>query len=453
VVGGSPNAAPACTILESEAELIRGVFLMLAAGAAVRAETGFARDVWPVLERRCVSCHQPGEVAPMPLTSYAEVRPWAQAIREAVLTRKMPPWHAAGETAHNFRNDRSLTEAEIQTIANWVKEGAQQGEPVTTVFRPSNREEGWKLGKPDIVIRVPGFHVPASGLMTYRYLITGGLFPKDVWVRAAEFRIDHRSVVHHINAYARGPESSYLAGYPKSEIVSATVADRGRRREGERVFDRRQQLVGWEPGYEPMPWLPDGAKEIRAGSDIVFEMHFSPNGKEVTDYSQLGIYLTETAPKERVVAIDTLRDLDLAIPAGERDYVSRASMTLAQAVRLVSVQPHMHRRGKAMEVRAVYPDGRVELLVSVPKYDFNWQTTYVLREPMLLPAGTRLESVARFDNSANNASNPDASVQVNWGDQTTDEMHIAFLELALPVGADAEKLFAAPPRMIGTPKK
>jgi hypothetical protein len=433
--------------------LIRGVFLILVTGAALRADTRFAADVWPVLERRCVSCHQPGEVAPMPLTSYAEVRPWAQAIREAVLTRKMPPWHAAGETAHNFRNDRSLSEAEIRTIANWVKEGAQEGEPLTTAFHPINREEGWKLGKPDIVIRVPGFHVPASGLMTYRYLITGGLFPKDVWVRAAEFRIDQRSVVHHINAYARGPESSYLAGYPKSEIVSATVADRGRRREGERVFDRRQQLVGWEPGYEPMPWLADGAKEVRAGSDIVFEMHFSPNGKEVTDYSQLGIYLTETAPKERVVAIDTLRDLDLAIPAGERNYVSRASMTLAQAVRLVSVQPHMHRRGRAMEVRAVYPDGRVELLVSVPKYDFNWQTTYVLREPKLLPAGTRLESVARFDNSANNSSNPDASVMVNWGDQTTDEMHIAFLELALPVGADAEKLFAAPPRMIGTPAK
>jgi len=200
-----------------------------------------------------------------------------------------------------------------------------------------------------------------------------------------------------------------------------------------------------------MPWLPNGAKQIRAGSDIVFEMHYSPNGKEVTDYSELGLYLTDAAPSERVLAIDTLRDLDLAIPAGAPDYVSRASMTLAQAVRLVSVQPHLHRRGKSMEVHAVFPNGRTRLLVSVPKYDFNWQTTYVLREPLLLPAGTKLESVAHFDNSVNNPSNPDPSIPVNWGDMTTDEMHIAFLELAMPVEADPEKLFAAPPRMIGAP--
>ena len=387
----------------------------------------------------------------MPLTSYAEVRPWAQAIREAVLSRQMPPWHAAGETTHSFRNDRSLTEADIRTIANWVNEGALEGEPLRTPFRSARREGGWKLGKPDIVIRVPGFRVPSSGLMTYRYLITGGLFPKDVWVRAAEFQIDQRSAVHHINAYARGPESSYLIGYPKGEIVPATLTDRGRRREGEKVFDRRQQLVGWEPGYQPMPWLPGGAKQIRAGSDIVFEMHYSPNGKDVTDYSQLGIYLAESSPAERVLAIDTLRDLDLAIPAGERDYESHASMILAQPVKLVSVQPHMHRRGKAMQVRVIYPNGRMETLVSVPKYDFNWQTTYVLNEPMLLPAGARLESVAHFDNSANDPSNPDPSVSVHWGDQTVDEMHIAFLELALPAEVDPEKLFTAPPRMIGAP--
>lgn len=429
----------------------KAILVLIATAAALRGEVAFSTEVWPILERRCVTCHQPGEIAPMPLTSYAEVRPWAQAIREAVMTRKMPPWHAAGETAHNFRNDRSLTEAEIQTITDWVKEGAREGAPVKTAFHSVDRDDGWTLGKPDIVIRIPGFHVPASGQMSYRYLITGGLFPKDVWVRAAEFRIDQKSSIHHINAYARGPDSSYLAGYPKSQVVAATIADRGRRREGERVFDRRQQLVGWEPGYRPMPWLADGAKQIRAGSDIVFEIHYSPNGKAVTDYSQLGIYLADGPPVERVVAIDTLRDLDLAIPAGESDYVSRASMTLAEPVKLVSVQPHMHYRGKAMEVRAVYPDGRTEVLISVPKYDFNWQTTYVLRDPLLLPAGTRLESVAHFDNSVNNPSNPDSSVPVHWGDQTTDEMHIAFLELALPIGADPEKLFTAPPRMVGTP--
>ncbi len=385
----------------------------------------------------------------MPLTSYADARPWAQAIREAVVTRKMPPWDAAGETAHSFLNDRSLTREEIRAIADWVDAGAPEGPRLSKAFEAQNRSDGWSLGKPDLVIRVPGFAVPASGALGYRYLITGGLFPKDVWLRAAEWRVDQRTVVHHVNAYVRGPESSYLKGYPKGEVIAATVEDRARRRPGERNFDRREQLLGWEPGYRPMPWLEDGGKFVRAGSDIVFEIHYNPNGKPVTDYSELGLYLAKAPPVERVLGVDTLRDLDLAIPAEDRDCVSRAEMTLAREVKLVSIQPHMHYRGKAMEVSAVYPDGHREVLLSVPRYDFHWQTTYVLKEPKRLPAGTRLESIAHFDNSPNNSFNPNPSVAVHWGDQTTDEMHIAFLELAIPSAGDPEKVFAAAPRMIG----
>jgi hypothetical protein len=432
----------------------RGVILKFLAtvamsGATLAAQVTFSTQVWPILEQHCVGCHQKGEIAPMALTSYAEVRPWAAAISEAVVSKKMPPWHAEGETKHSFLNDRSLTDEEIQVMAEWVRTGAREGRPLKRPFQAILHADGWKLGKPDIVIRVPGFAVPATGQLGYRYLITGDLFPANVWLRAAEWRIDQRSAVHHVNAYVRGPESSYLRGYEKGKIVTATVEDRARRREGERNFDRREQLVGWEPGYSPMPWLEDGAKLVRAGSDIVFEIHYNPNGKAVTDYSELGLYLADGPPTERVLSIDTLRDLDLAIPAGSRETVSHATMTLAREVKLVSVQPHMHYRGKAMEVRAVYPDGRSEVLVSVPRYDFNWQTTYALKEPKLLPAGTRLESVAKFDNSTNNKFNPDPKVAVHWGDQTTDEMHIAFLELAIPVADDPEKVFAAPPRMIG----
>ncbi len=387
----------------------------------------------------------------MALTSYAEARPWAAAIREAVLTGKMPPWSAKGPTAHSFRNDRSLTDAEKQILAAWAQGGAPEGAHIATSFPPARGQEGWKLGKPDVVVRVPGFTVPATGLLTYRYLIEGDRFPRGVWIRAAEWRIDQRSAVHHVNAYIRAPGSSYLAGYPKGRVVTATVADRARRNEGERLFDRRQQIVGWEPGYEPMPWTADGAKWIPAGSDIVFEIHYSPNGHEVTDHSELGLYFAARTPEERVVAIDTLRDLDLAIPPGDPDYVSHASMTLGGPVKLLSIQPHMHYRGSAMSVQAIYPDGRVEPLISVPKYDFNWQTTYVLREPKLLPKGTRLESVAHFDNSVNNPANPDPKALVHWGDQTVDEMHIAFLELAMPVADDPENILLGPPRMIGTP--
>jgi hypothetical protein len=416
--------------------------------ALLPAQITFTAQVWPIMERHCVSCHQPGEIAPMPLTSYAEVRPWAEAIRENVLTKKMPPWHAEGATKHSFLNDRSLTDEEIQTIAEWVKTGAREGRPLKRSFQAEVHPDGWRLGKPDIVIRVPGFAIPASGQLGYRYLITGDLFPTDVWLRAAEWRIDQRSAVHHVNAYVRGPESSYLKGYEKGTVVTATVEDRARRRDGERNFDRREQLVGWEPGYAAMPWLEDGAKFVRAGSDIVFEIHYNPNGKALTDYSELGLYLADGPPVERVLSIDTLRDLDLRLPPGSAETVSRAAMTLAHEVKLVSVQPHMHYRGKAMDVRAVYPDGRSEVLVSVPRYDFNWQTTYALKDPKLLPAGTRLESVARFDNSANNKFNPDPKAAVHWGDQTTDEMHIAFLELAIPAADDPEKVFTAPPRMI-----
>jgi hypothetical protein len=433
--------------------------LIFLCAAQLPAEVSFSGQVWPILEQHCVGCHKVGEIGPMPLTSYNEVRPWAQAIGEAVLTRKMPPWHAEGETRHTFLNDRSLTDDEIQTIAEWVKQGAHDVQsvrraPARRAASPEVRPEtasagGWKLGQPDIVIRVPGFQVPASGQLGYRYLITGDLFPADVWLRAAEWRIDQRSVVHHVNAYVRGPESSYLKGYPKGQVVSATIEDRARRKEGERNFDRREQLVGWEPGYQPMPWLADGAKLVRAGSDVIFEIHYNPNGRAVPDYSELGLYLAQGPPEQRVLSIDTLRDLDLAIPPGARAAVSKASMTLARDVKLVSLQPHMHYRGTSMEVRAVYPDGRSEVLVSVPHYDFNWQTTYALKEPKLLPAGTRLESTATFDNSPNNRFNPNPKVAVRWGDQTTDEMHIAFLELAIPAGDDPEKVFAAPPRMIG----
>jgi hypothetical protein len=429
--------------------LFRVAAAFLGGVTCLPAQITFSTQVWPILERRCVGCHQAGEIAPMALTSYSQVRPWAEAIREDVLTKKMPPWHAEGETKHSFLNDRSLTDDEIKIIADWAKDGAREGRPLKRTFQAEANPGGWKLGKPDIVIRVPGFAVPATGQLGYRYLITGDLFPANKWLRAAEWRIDQRTVVHHVNAFVRGPGSSYLKGFPKGEVVSATVEDRARRRVGERNFDRREQLLGWEPGYAPMPWLQDGAKLVPAGSDIVFEIHYNPNGKAVTDYSELGLYLADGPPVERVLSIDTLRDLDLSIPAESRETVSKAAMTLAREVKLVSVQPHMHYRGAAMEVRAVYPDGHAEVLVSVPKYDFNWQTTYALKEPKLLPAGTRLESVAKFDNSTNNKFNPNPEVAVHWGDQTTDEMHIAFLELAIPSGDDPEKVFAAPPRMIG----
>lgn len=424
-----------------------GVAVLFIASAQTPKQTvTFGGEVWPILERRCVTCHQAGEIAPMPFTSYAEVRPWARAIRQAVLTGKMPPWDAVN-TDHNFRNDRRLSKNEIRTIVSWVEAGTPEGSPIPA-YTPVKREGGWKLGKPDWQVQVPGFQVPKTGPVPYSFLIVPTHFTADVWVRAAEFRIDQRAVIHHINAYVRPPGSSFLESFPAGQIFVPTVAERGRKRPDESVFSRRELLLGYEPGYEPAPWLMNGAKLIKAGSDIVFEMHYNPNGKPAVDHSEFGLYFAKEPPEERILAIDTLRDLDLVIPANEGNYASEASLSLTQPVRLLSVQPHMHLRGKAMQVRAEYPDHRVDVLVDVPKYDFNWQTTYMFQKPLELPPGTTLVSVAHFDNSPNNPYNPDPNAVVHWGDQTSDEMHIAFLELAVNRSANVDNLLRQQPKMI-----
>ncbi len=426
-------------------------FLALAsllAAPSFAADPTFGRDVWPILAKNCISCHQPGEIAPMAFTSYKQARPWARSIREAVLSKAMPPWSAAPATNHPFRDVRRLSQAEIDTLVAWVDTGALEGgTPVH--FTPAPREEGWKLGKPDLVLQIPGYAVPKEGVLPYSFLIFPGLFPRDTWIRAAEWRIENRRVIHHINAFVRAPGSSFLAGFPSGQVFVPTVVERGSRRAGERLFDRRELVQGYEPGYIARPWLEDGAKLVKAGSDVVFEMHYTPNGREVTDHSELALYFAPKPPAYRVLAVDTLRDLDLAIPPDVRDYVSHASMTLAQSARLLSIQPHMHLRGKSMTVRAIYPSGGEETLLNVPKYDFHWQTTYVFEDPVKLPQGTRLDSVATYDNSESNKFNPDPSSTVHWGDQTTDEMHIAFLELVIDAKADPDSLFQSAPKMIG----
>jgi hypothetical protein len=425
-----------------------GVLLAVCVVSTAAQPPTFSRDVWPILEQHCISCHQQGEIAPMVFTSYELTRPWARAIRQAALLRKMPPWDATPSAEHPFRNQRTLTQKEIDTLAAWADSGAAEGDKLPE-YVPVPRVNGkWKLGQPDMVVRVPGFHVPKSGQVPYSFLIVPTHFTHDVCVRAAEYRIDHRALIHHINTFVRPPGSSFLTGFPAGQVFVPTLAQRASKRSGENVFDRRELLQGYEPGYEPAPWLPDGAKLIRAGSDLVLELHYTPKGSEAVDYSEVGLYFSKDMPARRVLAIDTLRDLDLRIPPGDGNYRSEASMTLGRSVQLLSVQPHMHLRGKSMEVRAEFPNGNNAVLVQVPKYDFNWQTTYVFEKPVELPEGTKLTSVAYFDNSAGNPSNPDPGALVRWGDQTTEEMHIAFLELATEAGADPSQILKEQPKML-----
>lgn len=415
---------------------MRNLAILVLAGVAAWAAPEYHGAVRPILEKRCVGCHRPGEIGPMPLTSYAETRPWAKALKAAIARGTMPPWHADPARSVPFHNDRSLTAAERKILVDWVDAGAPEGKPAAGVTAGAERG-GWHLGKPDLVIRVPKFAVPAAGTIEYTFLVSPTNLPEAKWIAAAEWKIDKRAVVHHINAFVRPKGSSYVADAPAGQFFVATKASRGARRPDEREADRRELLLGYEPGYRPQPWGEGRAKLLPKGADIVFEMHYTASGKAVEDESELGIYFAKTAPRERVLTI-TPADSAFAIPPGDGNFASSTAATLKRELTLLSMQPHMHLRGKSYRIAARYPDGRVENLIDVPRYDFNWQTTYFLAQPKKLPAGTVLECLAHFDNSPNNKYNPDPKQTVRWGDQSWEEMNIGFMEVVFPVGVDPD---------------
>jgi hypothetical protein len=413
---------------------------LLLLAMAVEAAPDYHGGVRAVLEKRCVECHRAGEIGPMALTSYAEARPWAKAIRESVARGAMPPWHADPARSARFHNDRSLTDAERKLLMEWAEAGAPEGKapgaPAAAAAGPAGRG-GWTLGKPDLIVRVPKFRVPATGTIAYTFLVTPTRQGEAKWIAAAEWRIDKREVMHHINAFVRPKGSSYVADAPPGVPFVATKASRAARRPDEKESDRRELLIGYEPGYRPIPWGEGRAKLLPKDADIVFEMHYTANGKELTDESELGLYFAREAPKERVLTI-TPADSAFAIPPGAGNFPSSTAATLNRDLTLLSMQPHMHLRGKSYRIAARYPDGRVENLLEVPRYDFNWQTTYFLAEPKRLPKGTVLECLAHFDNSGNNRFNPDPGQTVRWGDQSWEEMNIGFMEVVFEAGADPE---------------
>jgi hypothetical protein len=404
-------------------------FAFICAVACLSAQPPTYQSVQPLLAQRCGGCHKSGEIGPMPLTSYSEVRPWAKAIKEAVLAHSMPPWFADPKVSRKFRNDRSLNPDEIRSIVAWVDAGALEGPQASEAAQPVSLPAQSPLRKPDLVIKVPGIHVPATGTMEYTFLVTNLHFQEDQWIRAAEWKIDHREVVHHMNAFVRPPGSSYVRTAPYDVAYVASKAERLARRPDESENDRRELLIGYEPGYRPEPWGQDRAKLIRKGSDMVFEIHYTTNGTSVVDSSELWLYFAPGPPKERVLALQP-SDRNLTIPPGDPNYQSFATAKFTSPVTLISVQPHMHLRGKAYQMEAVYPDGNREVLIRVPRYDFHWQTTYFLSKPLRLPKGTVVECSAWYDNSPNNPNNPDPAKTIHWGDQSWDEMNVGFLEVA-----------------------
>ena len=415
---------------------VAGLVIGIAAIAAPSTSpVTFNKDVLPILQKQCQNCHRPGEVAPMSFLSYKETRPWAAAIKSAVLTHKMPPWFADPSVGH-FSNERKLTDKERDTLVAWVESGAAEGDAKD---RPAPVEfaDGWTIGKPDIVVEMPNdIPIPATGIVNTNSVFVKVNFPRDMWVEAAEIRPGNRQVVHHMKAWVQYPESpdhAAKASAARPQDGDAAMTGGGR---------SRDMLCKYNPGLDGQNFTVGGAaKFIPAGSDIVFETHYTSNGTATTDRSKVGIVLAKTPPKQRFFTTGALTNHKFTIPAGDPNYELKTEIVIAQPVQITWIQPHMHMRGKSFQVRAIYPTGESEMLLNVPHFEYNWQVGYEFAKPILLPKGTRLESIAHFDNSVNNPSNPDPTRNVPYGAQTWDEMSVGFFSIVVDVNTNPLLLF------------
>jgi hypothetical protein len=429
---------------------MRPLLLTLLVGAvafAAKDTTGtvtFHRDVLPVLQHNCQGCHRPGEAAPMSLLTYKEARPWAKAMREAVLLKKMPPWFADPHVG-KFVNDRSLAQKDIDTLVKWADSGAPEGDP-NDAPKPVRFLDGWNIGTPDMVVEMPNeIDVPAKGTIEYTYYVMPTGFTEDKWVRMSEVRPGNRRVVHHVIAFVREPGSNWL----KEAKPGVPYVPKKGTPDSENAFGG-QWLVGYAPGTIPDELDPGQARLIKAGSDIILQLHYTADGKPEKDRTKVGFIFANEPPKERIFTM-AVANGKFAIPPGADNHRVDSSFTIQQDVTLISMLPHMHLRGKAFEYRVTYPDGRKEEILRVPKYDFSWQLTYVPEKPLFLPKGSVVQCTAWFDNSPNNPNNPDPTAKVHFGDQSWEEMMIGFLNVAFDPSIPLKDLFPKPPEKRSAP--
>jgi hypothetical protein len=432
-----------------------------------KAVPTFAKDVAPIIFNKCATCHRPGEVAPMPLTSYQEVRPWSKAIREEVLERTMPPWFADAHTSTlKFRNDRRLSQKEIETIVAWVDGGAPKGNdrdlPPLPRFAP-----GWTFGEPDLIIPMPvEYEVQAEGELPMQNFYVPVPFNEERWVEAVELRPGNPAVVHHsIANVIRLPEGTKIVN---GRAVRADASGQaaapirrgdGLREGGDEVFLSQDaftragafKLIGQAPGKGFERHRPGIAKRIPPGSYIQFNMHYQPTGRPEKDRSLLGLWFSK-APITYEVLTKGVTDTILVggkeigetrtvngrevrtrgripnIPPHADNWEIIGQTMIKEAITLYAFAPHMHLRGKDIKYILVWPDGREQVLLNVPKFDFNWQLHYELAEPLKIPAGSKLIAVAHYDNSIKNRYNPAPQKEVFWSEQSWDEMFIPWFE-------------------------
>ena len=412
----------------------------------------FNKDIAPIFFKSCAECHRPGESAPFSVLNYKDVRPWAKSIREKVANREMPPWHADPHTGE-WANDRRLKQQEIDAITAWIDSGAKEGDardlPATPQFA-----EGWTIGKPDVVIEMPEeFTLGASGPDEYQYFDAPTNFTEDKYVQMAEARPGNRRVVHHVIAFVVRPGSPNMTKIPKEQrdkMLEMSLKNSPFYRDGYLIRLKPDQpvyndanefppnvrgdanigdfLTGYAPGSIPSVWNPGVAKKIPAGATIRFQIHYSKvAGSEQKDRSKIGLIFAKQPP-EKMIKSRAASNIYFQIPPGAERHKVIAFWKPSVDITIHSLSPHMHYRGSAMEYKAVYPDGKSETLLNVPKYSFDWQMTYNPKRLLHIPAGSKIEVTAYFDNSAKNKLNPDPTKPVRHGEPTYDEMMMGFME-------------------------
>lgn len=371
----------------------------------------YARDIAPLIASRCLTCHSRGNVAPFAFGNYEKLRGYSATIREVLLEDRMPPWHA--DPLHSaFSNDRSLTPEQKRMLLAWIEQGASRGEGVDPLpaAQPA-AAPAWPLGPPDAIVSMPeAAQIPATGLVPYQVYTVKSSLPEAAWVRGAAIRAGNAKVVHHCLVFINYPETlKHLE--PKQEQGTAGF------------------FAGFVPGTEPVFFPPGTAKFLPKGAEFIFQMHYTTTGKEESDRTEMGLYLAPGKPAaELITGAATTQEFE--IPPGVRAQPVRAEFQFERDAWLYEFSPHMHLRGASFTYTANYSDGRSEVLLNVPNYDFNWQTLYRLKTPQRMPAGTRLICTGTFDNSASNPANPDPKATVRFGEQTADEMFIGYFNYA-----------------------
>lgn len=396
---------------------------------ALAAVPFFTPDVLPILQKHCNGCHRPGGIAPMSFTTFPETRPYARAIREAIVTRRMPPWFADAP-AGEFANDPRLTAGQIDIIRRWVSGGSQEGSGNAMV--PADLAQP----APDLVVQMPeAFPIPASGEVDYQHIIVPTGFTEDRWISAISVVPSAVAHVHHAVVFVRPPRSVWLRNRPTNQPFTA----KGDQLRGLSTID---EVIGtYLPGARPEVFPSGHAKLIPAGSDLIFQVHYTTNGRAAEDRTRAEIIFARSAPTHRIYGL-AIANGDIRIPPMASAYPASAVFTVHAAATLYSLAPHMHLRGKSMRVRLVNAEGdRERTILNVPKYDFHWQIVYRPRRPIAIDPGSRLVVDAVYDNSPNNKRNPDPRATVTWGEQSHEEMLVCFADFILPVGVSPNLLF------------